>query len=160
MDDHQAQTLMLALRVFLKRMGRRRLSERLMVRPETITTWRVRPPGLRVSASLREFARYADDDVLVAALDQRIEALAARRERWRYNRCATLFAANGGFWPLRRGERLKHAKGWQQSYSKAPPVPPPDMGDEEINTARRLLERGGWSLVRDHSGAWKPVRTI
>jgi hypothetical protein len=41
-----------------------------------------------------------------------------------------------------------------------PPKPPPGFTDAQAASAKRFMERRGWTLVKNREGEWWPMRTI
>ena len=74
-----------------------------------------------------------------------------------YRRRALVFSF-AGRWPVSRVQRL-NAKGYE-GCPTAPPMPPDGMSEIEISRIVKLLERAGWTLVRDSEGRLVPVRMI
>ncbi len=81
-------------------------------------------------------------------------------DQHRYVCCCRLFAMNKR-WPVSRVQLPYKTKGLDGRPDRPPP-PPAGMTDRQIEMARELLSRAGFTLVRStaHGGAWWPVRLI
>ena len=141
------------------RVGRVRVARRCGVRPNTVSVWLTRLPGLKPAVSLRYFAEHEGFDTLVSLLDAHIAGKARLHAEQNYLNSARLFALCGR-WPMPRGRRNWSARGWDWSTLKQPPSPPDRMPADKITVAKQLLECAGWTLVAACDGSWKPVRTI
>lgn len=133
----------LDIRQMYQRLGRLTLAQMCGVKPNTVSDWRCMAPGIHSARRLIPIAKQYGTPELVAALEAHVEERSRVHERRAYVSRCLLFSMSGQ-WP--RG--------------KSPQAPPPDLSAVELERAKRLLAKQGWTIIAGADGSLRLSRTL